>query len=94
MLSRQIFMQVEEEKAEGRETEEYQKVSAQKKYEDERASKKKNDVAMQMVAEKRGLAKQEGENVSAPSRYHRSCAAGPRTVEVLRIRFGHSRPRY
>jgi hypothetical protein len=34
-------------------------------YEDERASKKEKDAALQMVAEKRKLAEEEGENVAS-----------------------------
>jgi hypothetical protein len=44
---------------------EYQQLSAQEKYEDERAAKKEKDAAMQIMSEKRELAKQEQENVDA-----------------------------
>jgi hypothetical protein len=43
---------------------EYRKLTPQERYDDERASKKEKDAALQMIAEKRNLAKQEIQNVS------------------------------
>lgn len=43
---------------------EYQNLSKQEQYEDERESKKERDAALQMVAEKRKLVEQETENVT------------------------------
>jgi len=42
---------------------EYRKLTKQEKYDDERNSKKEKDAAVQMVIEKRNLARQEIENV-------------------------------
>jgi hypothetical protein len=47
-----------------RATPEYLSLSKQEQYEDERASKKEKDAALQIVAEKRRLAEQEKENVA------------------------------
>lgn len=54
----------EAEEAVRHQSDEYQKLSCQEKYEDERASKKEKDGALQMVAEKRGLAEQHNKEVS------------------------------
>lgn len=55
---------VEAEEEARRNTEQYQKLSPQEKYEDERASKKEKDGALQMIAEKRGLAEQQSKDAS------------------------------
>jgi len=44
---------------------EYQQLAAQEKYEDERASKKEREYALQMVAEKRKLAEEETKNAES-----------------------------
>jgi hypothetical protein len=56
-------------------------LSAQEKYEDEHASKKEKDAALQMVAEKRRLAAEEGKNV----------ASAEHVTQVLRGRAHDSR---
>jgi len=55
---------VEAEEEARKKTDAYQKLSAQETHEDERASKKEKDGALQMIAEKRGLAAQQSKEVS------------------------------
>ena len=60
----QNVKQVESEEEERKKGEDYLKLSDKEKYEDERASKKEKDGALQMIAEKRKLAQEEAKNVS------------------------------
>jgi hypothetical protein len=55
---------VEKEEEERRAGEEYQKLSKQDQYEDERAAKKEKDDALQIISEKRKLADEESKHVS------------------------------
>lgn len=60
----QNVKQVEADEEERHKGEEYLKLTDKDKYEDQQASKKEKDAALQMIAEKRGLAAQEAKNVS------------------------------
>jgi electron transfer flavoprotein alpha subunit len=60
----QNMKQVDAEEEERRKGEEYLKLTDKEKYDDQQASKKEKDAALQMITEKRGLATQEAKNVS------------------------------
>lgn len=73
--------QVEAEEEERKKGEEYLKLTDKEKYDDQQASKKEKDAALQMIAEKRKLAEEEAKNVSSAEQ----------VAQVLRGRAADSR---